>query len=456
MTANTQQEIFLSFEEQQDLIDHLLQKRFVTEGVQSNILNQSDSDADSSKLNNSSNDLVKQWEHWLRSIFSVHKSFRECIHHLQVLELSKSSRSIFLSLRTLRKYVLFYLIVEKHYPLTVVLQLFGLSFSEVLTELYSTLCTYNRNFSNEFKKYFSLRNVISDQVDFSWSNLPNNIRSQFQWNTFYLNNSIQELDILVKAAGNRSTPHDHQLQLLSSYWEKLLKALKDISWWKRKVLEIIFLTILLITSFYLLKKINGIYEKILFEKTTLVAPEMIFENSGLTFKDQNNVPRKEIKMSSTQIDDLENIETLEKKNNTITEFFPESDILDTSVNVAGWNDSDYGAGDADGGGSDNEFRDKYFGQAKAYRLMMNTSDLFDMRLKLISICKKFKVSEAGVPLVGKQTLEGIYYNLHVPSNKINNFLAEVGGLETTNVYISKTSKMPLKGHERVFIWVKRI
>ncbi len=241
-------------------------------------------------------------------------------------------------------------------------------------------------------------------------------------------------------------------------WRQLAK---DISYWKMFLLQVIFLAIITLTLFWTIKVINHYYEKIIIEKITLLEPNFLWLDTKLTFKNESDVPQKEIKLSSTQIDELEKLERVEQTKFQETEFLPESDILDTSVAIAGWGGTfaqdfpDTDAAEASQNIS-KVYRDIYDGFSRSYRLMLNSADLFDMRQKLITLFRNYDVKEASIPMVGKESLDGVYFNVFIPAEKIQNFIAEVGSIEMTNTYISKTSYRPPQGYERVFIWVKKI
>ena len=230
-------------------------------------------------------------------------------------------------------------------------------------------------------------------------------------------------------------------------------------YWQSFLLQMIILFIITVILFLGIKQINHYYEKLIIEKITLLEPNFLWLDTKLTFKSETDVPQKEIKLSSTQIDELEKLERVEQSKFQVTEFLPESDILDTSVAIGGWGGGfvqSFSAIEEDTPNIGNEYRDIYDGFSRSYRLMLNSADLFDMRKKLISIFRYYNVKEANIPIVGKESLDGVYFNVFIPSNKIQSFISELSGMETTNTYISKTVHRPPQGYERVFIWVKRI
>jgi hypothetical protein len=230
-------------------------------------------------------------------------------------------------------------------------------------------------------------------------------------------------------------------------------------YWKMFALQVVVLIILTIVLFWGIKTINQYYEKIIIEKITLLEPNFLWLDTNLTFKNESDVPQKAVRLASTQIDDLEKLERVEQSKFQETEFLPESDILDTSVAIGGWGggfNQDIASDGETDQGIGNEYRDIYDGYSRSYRLMLNSADLFDMRQRIIDLFRRYKVKEANIPMVGKESLDGVYFNIFIPALQIQQFIQEIGGIETTNTYISKTSYRPPQGYERVFIWVKKI
>lgn len=257
----------------------------------------------------------------------------------------------------------------------------------------------------------------------------------------------------------RSLMSNNALPIRKKFQWRSWKA--EYGYWKMFFVQIVALAILTFCLFWGIKVINHYYEKIIIEKITLLEPNFLWLDTKLTFKNESDIPQKEIKLSSTQIDELEKFERVEQTKLQVTEFLPESDIIDTSVAIGGWRGTggfgeEFLGTDEDTPNMGKEYRDIYDGFSKSYRLMLNTADLFDMRQKLIAMFRSYGVKEAAIPMVGKESLDGVYFNVYIPTNKIQNFISDVTNMEITNTYISKTSFRPPAGYERVFIWVKKI
>lgn len=274
-------------------------------------------------------------------------------------------------------------------------------------------------------------------------------------------NCLPELEprsVIKFSESIRSTMNKEKLSFQQKYHWKNWSL--GGSYWKKFLFQIILLSIVAVFLFWGIKIINQYYEKIIIEKITLLEPNFLWLDTKLTFKSDTDVPQKAVKLTSTQIDDLEKLERVEQLKSQSTEFLPESDILDTSVAIGGWG-SELGLGrseseDTDAESIGNEYRDIYDGYSRSYRLMLNSVDLFEMRQKVIGLFRRYQVKEASISMVGKESLDGVYFNVFVAANQIQDFIQEIGSIETTNTYISKTTYRPPKGYERVFIWVKKI
>lgn len=323
----------------------------------------------------------------------------------------------------------------------------------------------NKNFDldqNELDRYFSDLQVQLDYRDITVAHVIQGLKlkaSKVDFNLIY-KDGLPELEprsVIKYSETIRSLMSSGNLNQRQKFNWKIWNI--EHRYWKMFFLQLLVLTIVSACLFWGIKQINYYYEKLIIEKITLLEPNFLWLDTKLTFKNETDIPQKEIKLSSTQIDELEKFERGEQTKLQVTEFLPESDILDTSVAIAGWGGGfaqDFSSSEQDTPSIGNEYRDIYDGFSRSYRLMLNSADLFDMRQKLIGLFRSYGIKEANIPMVGKESLDGVYFNVYIPSNKIQSFISDVGDIEVTNTYISKTSYRPPQGYERVFIWVKKI
>ena len=383
----------------------------------------------------------------------------------QVLDYKEKQSTVYAKewLQHLLNYYSLFLFFNKNISLQTLLQTKFVTLADYLLFLRKNFQLIFPHKMNEIDSFFATLAREIQYRDLGLKEILENLDIKMQdsdFHTLYAS-SLPELEprSVVKFSETiRLQMHQSHLGL----WQKMhwRNWTLNSNYWKMFFLQILIMTLVTVFLFFVIKKINHFYEKIILEKITLLEPNFLWLDTKLTFKNETDIPQKEIKLSSTQLDELEKLERLEQSQIQESEFFPESDIIDTSVAIGGW------AGiSQEFSGSEEEvpaptvnsdYRDIYNGFSKAYRLMLNSADLFDMRQKLIGLFKTYKVKEANIPYVGKESLEGVYFNVYIPSTKIQQFIAEVGNIEMTNTYISKTSHIPPKGYERVFIWVKRI
>lgn len=228
-------------------------------------------------------------------------------------------------------------------------------------------------------------------------------------------------------------------------WKKPLILLTFNRGLVREGLKAVFVFSFLFLLIAMLASINNILDENKINSSSFVSTALSWQNSGLKFKDENEIPTKEVKINQKKWEPaLPQFVPLEFKAES-GEDSTETEIFDTSVAVAG----------ATRLGED-DFRDRYLGKAKAYRMMLNSADIFDSRLKLIELMKSYQAKGADGGLVGKESLGGVYFNFYVPSDRIKKFLVEVEGLFPSQIYISKTNSVPPVGTERVFLWLKKI
>jgi hypothetical protein len=322
------------------------------------------------------------------------------------------------------------------------------SFSEFFGNLWDFF--HRLNLVKPSQDIFSMNQLVKNPDDFE-SRLREVLMYPQDWSSISLTPNILDLDLSMMDVWRNETRVSHWRSFL---WKELsftYDSTQPMSLLRITIQFFYYIacTLLIIWS---IKSLNEFYENKTIESVSFYEGGVTESKSTLKFKNDNNIARKTVKISSSQLDELEKVQDINTIGSGESDYLPESDMLDTSIRVAGWKNEDEVSGDGD----EQDFRDKYFGTAKAYRLMLNSADLFDIRVKLQRVFKSFGVKDAGVPLVGKETLEGVYFNIHIPSKNITNFISELGSVETVNTYISKTSKPPPMGFEKVFIWIKKI
>ncbi len=102
------------------------------------------------------------------------------------------------------------------------------------------------------------------------------------------------------------------------------------------------------------------------------------------------------------------------------------------------------------------FRDTRFGQNTVYRVMMNSIYPEDAKQQLLALLVKYNVGQADYVKPGQEVPGGVYFNLNVPSSYLKEFLSQVGEVDESTFYLSRTNNRNVPGHSRVFIWVMNI
>jgi hypothetical protein len=103
------------------------------------------------------------------------------------------------------------------------------------------------------------------------------------------------------------------------------------------------------------------------------------------------------------------------------------------------------------------FRDKLYGTKKAFRIIINSVESSVVAEKIKEIMEKSSVRKFGRVKAGQQIPGGYYFNLYVRSEEMDRFIDETKKLGVdSKLFVSKTNTVSIRGHEKVFIWIKSI
>lgn len=204
---------------------------------------------------------------------------------------------------------------------------------------------------------------------------------------------------------------------------------------------------------------NKAYEDYLVKKISLFSPQFFWLDKTLSFKKDF----LENKSLDIKLDELEKLEKLESKVvfNEIGEaarYDVESDVVLTSVEslpkdfeVANLEQSNYEEKSKGG------YRDSRYGRRRAYRVMMTSIDPDKTKSDLINFISKYKIEQVDNVRPGTEIPGGVYFNLYVPQNNLNEFLSKLVTFEKeATILESKTRFGGKKDMSKVFIWIKSI
>jgi hypothetical protein len=226
--------------------------------------------------------------------------------------------------------------------------------------------------------------------------------------------------------------------------------------------EVIILLLILSIVVFALKNTNKWYEDYLVNKITLFEPNFFWLDKSLSYQEQDLIAKQQIDLSNKELEDLERIEAqsvfLDEKSNS--RFDPESDVvvLDSVEDVpksfveAETEQSDYEENNKGG------YRDTNYASSnkKAYRILMASVDPSAIRTKILPLMKSHGIAQVDNVKPGMQIPGGLYFNLHVPSKNLKDFMTKVSTLSEATIFESRSQGGDQAGKNRVFIWIKSI
>jgi hypothetical protein len=223
--------------------------------------------------------------------------------------------------------------------------------------------------------------------------------------------------------------------------------------------ELIILFIIGGVLIFAVKIGNQKYEEYLVKKITLFEPNFFWLDKNLTFQAENPLDKKEIELSYRELEKLEQLESSKifEDEELTARFDGESDVVLTSIDalpkdfdLANLEQSSYEEYQKGG------FRNLNYGRRKAYRVMMSSVNPITTRDTLIDVLSKFNVQQVDNVVPGKEIPGGMYFNIYVPQNVIQEFLSYVSSVEETTILESRTVQGGPPGTDKVFIWIKSI
>jgi hypothetical protein len=262
-------------------------------------------------------------------------------------------------------------------------------------------------------------------------------------------------------------------------WSNLVKELrKDLSTIKidfenfkkktayRKQLkffqEVIILLIILSVVVLALKNTNKWYEDYLINKITLFEPNFFWLDKSLSYQEQGLLAKQQIDLSNKELEELERLEaqTVFEDSKNESRYDPESDVvvLDSVEDVpksfgeAETEKSDYEE-TKKGGYRDNSYS---VNNKKAYRILMASVEPAGVRDNILPLMKKYGIAQVDNVKPGMQIPGGLYFNLHVPSKNLKDFMSKVSSISEATIFESRSEGGDLAGKNRVFIWIKSI
>lgn len=226
--------------------------------------------------------------------------------------------------------------------------------------------------------------------------------------------------------------------------------------------EVIILLFILSGLVFVLKNTNKWYEERLLKKITLFEPNFFWLDKSLSYQEQDLLAKQQIDLSNKELEELERLEaqSVFTDERLDSRFDPESDVvvLDSVEDVpksfgeAETEQSEYEENKKGG------YRDSSYaaGNRKAYRILMASVDPGTVRDSILPLMKKYGISQVDNVKPGKEIPGGLYFNLHVPSKNLKDFMTKVSTLSEATIYESRSQGGDQPGKNRVFIWIKSI
>lgn len=226
--------------------------------------------------------------------------------------------------------------------------------------------------------------------------------------------------------------------------------------------EVIVLLLILSVIVFALKNTNKWYEDYLVNKITLFEPNFFWLDKTLSYQEQDLLAKQQIDLSNKELDDLEKIEAqsvfLDEKLGS--RYDPESDVvvLESVENVP----KNFGEAETEQSVYEENKKGGYrdtsaaTSNKKAYRILMASVDPDKIKTNILPLINSYGISQVDNVKPGTKIPGGLYFNLHVPSKNLKDFMTKVSVLGDATIFESQSQGGDQLGKNRVFIWIKSI
>lgn len=208
-----------------------------------------------------------------------------------------------------------------------------------------------------------------------------------------------------------------------------------------------------------MKFANSWYEQYIVKRIKLLEPTFFGLDLTMLYRPEDS-GNKNLELSNEEIEKLEKIESAKSfEEIKDVRFDPESDeVVLTSVDEIPAFSIGEGEKSAYEESSKGGYRDAGvgIGKNKAYRVLLASVNLGEMKTKIMPLLAKHKINPLGNVQPGTSIPGGLYFNLLVPSNELKNFVGTVSGFGDATIFESNARERTPPGTNRVFIWIKSI
>jgi hypothetical protein len=225
--------------------------------------------------------------------------------------------------------------------------------------------------------------------------------------------------------------------------------------------EVIVLLMILSFIVFVLKNTNKWYEDYLVNKITLFEPNFFWLDKSLSYQEQDLLAKQQIDLSNKELEELERLEAQAVFDDTKLDsrYDPESDV----VVIDSVKDVPKTFGEVETEQSEYEenkkggYRDSSnSSNKKAYRILMASVEPLSVRDNILPLMRKYGILQVDNVKPGKEIPGGLYFNLHVPSKNLKEFMSKVSSFSEATIFESRSQGGDQIGKNRVFIWIKSI
>jgi hypothetical protein len=392
-------------------------------------------------------------------LFQAEVSIEEQIEKINKAMILSKSGPLISWFRWLKNKFICYLFVYKNFSILDISKNCDSDITEISLVLRNFFVERYPHLDAQISESFHITHIISENIDTTFQELIKKFSLDRDTNGTLSDDILKSLEVtLYKDWGILR----EKLSLKNSeIAENIIEIKKNVNLKKQIKFIQDLLVLFLVGGLFIaaIKFGNEWYEKKLVKEITLFEPNFFWLDKEVNYQSESPLEKKTIELDFKELDDLEKTEysatfsEIDDRNR----YEVESDVVLTSLNSipqdftsADLEQSDYEEKKKGG------FRNVRYGGRKAYRVMMTSESPDETKKVLIDVLKKYNIKQVDNVKPGTNIPGGIYFNLRVPRNILQQFLSRISNVKESRILESKTVFRGPKGTNKVFIWIKQI
>ncbi|GEM_PF-462444 len=314
---------------------------------------------------------------------------------------------------------------------------------------------------DSFNRIFSIGNMSSPNLSMTFLDIDKKLNLGSNFIGGYDDEILPSVEV---------TLYDEWKELISKMevelygkgsWVTSFRTWRDITTKFRFLIDLVIVISISVLAIWGIVEGNKYYKQQIKDRISVNDPQFTWLDSSLKFKEQQDNDSQKLEIDSDSLAKMAAAVSEKQKTKIIDEskeryetetevFIPSVDTLGRDFDMAGLELSEYEEEEKGG------YRDTSYGSGKVFRIMMNAVDFKKASEQMKELIGRYKATQVDTVKPGLHVPGGIYYNLYVPVDALDNFFKDVRSIDKTTIYKNSSKTWIPVGKGKVFIWIKSV